>query len=260
MTHLSFTSHPASVGETYFEHLRHASTLGARMLKAGVAFSVNGFFPCLCRRTGPTITASLGNGLVDSQQKREIQGRLATTTCDIESSQHTPAAQMLAKAVAWWIEYENGRHSSPYPSEAEARNAAFSPSSGRPKWMMSSEGDRIAMRAPSPELRLRPIEGGLAIFLCLLVASAAYWGESTRPLSVTAGLLPRSTPVTPRSKSMAKSAALLSSVRVQMDRRGDRNTELNVLIGRVLDTQNQESRVRPLKNFEATSKWSRSQG
>ena len=42
-----FTTHPASVGETYGQHFRFALRFGTRMLLGGVAAIVHAFFPFL---------------------------------------------------------------------------------------------------------------------------------------------------------------------------------------------------------------------
>ncbi|MCC7274095.1 MAG: hypothetical protein IT561_15615 [Alphaproteobacteria bacterium] len=47
-----FTRHPASVGETYAQHLGFATATGGRMVLAGLACMLHGFFPFLCVRTG----------------------------------------------------------------------------------------------------------------------------------------------------------------------------------------------------------------
>ncbi|HTT98784.1 MAG TPA: DUF6356 family protein [Rhizomicrobium sp.] len=47
-----FTKHPASVGETYFEHLETASSFGSRMIVAGAACMLHGIFPFLFVTTG----------------------------------------------------------------------------------------------------------------------------------------------------------------------------------------------------------------
>ena len=47
-----FTAHPASVGETYVQHLGFASATGGKMVLAGLACMVHGIFPFLCTRTG----------------------------------------------------------------------------------------------------------------------------------------------------------------------------------------------------------------
>lgn len=46
-----FTAHPASVGETYFGHLRYAVKSGCTMLIAGMAGIIHGFFPFLFTTT-----------------------------------------------------------------------------------------------------------------------------------------------------------------------------------------------------------------
>lgn len=46
-----FTQHPASVGETYLQHLRSAATFAVRMLAGGLACMVHAFLPFLFERT-----------------------------------------------------------------------------------------------------------------------------------------------------------------------------------------------------------------
>ena len=47
-----FTSHPASVGETYGEHCMFAFGFGARMVLGGAAAMIHAVFPFLCVTTG----------------------------------------------------------------------------------------------------------------------------------------------------------------------------------------------------------------
>jgi hypothetical protein len=47
-----FTDHPASVNETYVEHLAQACGFGASMVVGGLACFVHGLFPWLCRTRG----------------------------------------------------------------------------------------------------------------------------------------------------------------------------------------------------------------
>jgi hypothetical protein len=54
-----FTAHPASVGETYAEHLVVAGSFGGRLLLAGLACLVHGLFPFLFVRTGSRTIADL---------------------------------------------------------------------------------------------------------------------------------------------------------------------------------------------------------
>jgi hypothetical protein len=49
---LSFTEHPASVGETYLEHFWVALGFAGTMLRGGLACAVHAVFPFLFVRTG----------------------------------------------------------------------------------------------------------------------------------------------------------------------------------------------------------------
>jgi len=48
----AFTRHPATVGETYGEHLVFATGIGGRLILAGIACLLHGVFPFLFERTG----------------------------------------------------------------------------------------------------------------------------------------------------------------------------------------------------------------
>jgi hypothetical protein len=60
----SFTEHPASVGESYSEHLFRAVYFGTRMVFAGVACLVHGVLPFLFVRTGSRAIAELNDRMV----------------------------------------------------------------------------------------------------------------------------------------------------------------------------------------------------
>ena len=60
-----FCDHPASVGESYGEHLAAASGFGARMIGAGLCCLVHGLLPFLFVRTG-------------SDAIRDLHGRMVT--------------------------------------------------------------------------------------------------------------------------------------------------------------------------------------
>jgi hypothetical protein len=60
----AFTEHPASVGETYSEHLFRAMYFGARMFFAGIACLVHGVLPFLFVRTGSRAIAELNDRMV----------------------------------------------------------------------------------------------------------------------------------------------------------------------------------------------------
>jgi hypothetical protein len=60
----AFCEHPASVGESYGQHLLRASGFGVRMLLAGIACLVHGIFPFLFERTGSRTITELNDRMV----------------------------------------------------------------------------------------------------------------------------------------------------------------------------------------------------
>ena len=60
----AFTDHPASVGESYTEHLAHATCFGVRMIAAGIACLVHALLPFLFSRTGSAAIAELNDRMV----------------------------------------------------------------------------------------------------------------------------------------------------------------------------------------------------
>jgi hypothetical protein len=60
----AFSEHPASVGESYLEHLAHAVGFGARMVLAGIACVVHGVLPFLFVRTGSQAIRELNERMV----------------------------------------------------------------------------------------------------------------------------------------------------------------------------------------------------
>jgi len=60
----AFTDHPASVGESYTEHLFRAVYFGTRMVCAGIACLVHGVLPFLFVRTGSRAIAELNDRMV----------------------------------------------------------------------------------------------------------------------------------------------------------------------------------------------------
>jgi hypothetical protein len=66
-----FTEHPATVGETYLQHLHAASGFGLRMLGAGLACLVHGLLPFLFKRTGSDAIADLHARMVAQRRRAE---------------------------------------------------------------------------------------------------------------------------------------------------------------------------------------------
>ena len=59
-----FTEHPASVGETYFEHLCAATGFAVRMVLGGIACFLHALFPFAFRRTGSDCIQQLHERMV----------------------------------------------------------------------------------------------------------------------------------------------------------------------------------------------------
>jgi hypothetical protein len=59
-----FHDHPASLGESYLEHLGQASRFGARMVAGGAACLVHALVPALFETTGSRAVAGLHAELV----------------------------------------------------------------------------------------------------------------------------------------------------------------------------------------------------
>jgi hypothetical protein len=64
MGRLSFTEHPASVGETYGEHLAAASGFGLTLVTAGLACLLHGLLPFLFTTTGSDTVRRLYDRMV----------------------------------------------------------------------------------------------------------------------------------------------------------------------------------------------------
>jgi len=63
MPHL-FKDHPASVGESYLEHMGVAFAFGARLLAAAVACFVHGLLPFLFTKTGSNAVKRLHREMI----------------------------------------------------------------------------------------------------------------------------------------------------------------------------------------------------
>ena len=63
----AFSEHPASVGESYTQHLFRAVYFGVRMVFAGIACLVHGVLPFLFVRTGSRAIAELNDRMVVSR-------------------------------------------------------------------------------------------------------------------------------------------------------------------------------------------------
>lgn len=67
-----FTEHPASVDETYGEHLAMASGFGIRMILGGCACMIHGLLPFLFVKTGSAQIGTLHERMVTSRNRRQM--------------------------------------------------------------------------------------------------------------------------------------------------------------------------------------------
>lgn len=65
-----FTEHPASVGETYLQHLGQAMGFAVRMLAGGLACLIHAFLPFLFVRTGSQAITELHQRMVVNRDRR----------------------------------------------------------------------------------------------------------------------------------------------------------------------------------------------
>ena len=66
-----FTEHPASVGESYSEHMGQALCFGSRMVLAGLACLLHGVLPFLFVRTGSRAIAELNDRMISRRLPHE---------------------------------------------------------------------------------------------------------------------------------------------------------------------------------------------
>jgi hypothetical protein len=68
-----FVDHPASVGESYFEHLVVALGFGLRMIGGGLACIVHALVPGLCKTTGSRAISCLHETMVENRRRKALQ-------------------------------------------------------------------------------------------------------------------------------------------------------------------------------------------
>jgi len=69
-----FTEHPAAIGESYLQHLRHACGFAALMLTGGGACLVHAIFPFLCQKTGSAAITRLHQRMVVNRTRPAPEG------------------------------------------------------------------------------------------------------------------------------------------------------------------------------------------
>lgn len=68
-----FLDHPASVNESYWQHMRHAGSFGWALFRASCACCIHALVPALCEKTGSSIICDL--------HRRMVTHRVATPAC-----------------------------------------------------------------------------------------------------------------------------------------------------------------------------------
>lgn len=67
----AFTEHPASVGESYFQHMGVAFGFGAKMVISGICCLIHGLFPFLFVTTGRQCIEDLHARMVTHRDRRK---------------------------------------------------------------------------------------------------------------------------------------------------------------------------------------------
>lgn len=80
MAPLSFTEHPASVGETYTEHLGSAWGFAGAMLAGGIACAIHGIFPFFFTTTGSATIRRLHDTMVANRNRSTAAPESASFT------------------------------------------------------------------------------------------------------------------------------------------------------------------------------------
>lgn len=75
---ISFTEHPASVGETYFSHLFSALGFCGTIALALMACLVHAFIPFLFEKTGSQMITRLMDDMVHYRDKRDDEAKQLT--------------------------------------------------------------------------------------------------------------------------------------------------------------------------------------
>ena len=77
-----FTEHPASVDETYAEHMGMALRFAARLFAASVACFIHAFLPFLFVKTGSTAIAELHERMVVNRNRKRRAERVPPPVLD----------------------------------------------------------------------------------------------------------------------------------------------------------------------------------
>lgn len=83
--HRLFNEHPASVGETYTEHMARAWCFGGRMMLAGLACMVHSLLPFIFVRTGSEAVEELNARMLATKRRAAATAAPAVATKPLPS-------------------------------------------------------------------------------------------------------------------------------------------------------------------------------
>ena len=76
----ALTDHPASVGESYGQHMGVAFSFGGRMILAGLACLLHGLLPFLFVKTGSGVISNLYEEMITHRRRATVGTRHASGT------------------------------------------------------------------------------------------------------------------------------------------------------------------------------------
>lgn len=77
-----FTEHPASIGESYFEHLYFAAKFGSGMVVGGLACLLHAIFPFVFKNTGSNILLRMAHDFICRMPARDDRLQKLATALD----------------------------------------------------------------------------------------------------------------------------------------------------------------------------------
>lgn len=78
-----FTDHPASVGESYTQHMGQAGSFGFRLLFAGIACLVHAVLPFMFVHTGSRMIAQLNERMVLKRRANQCRTEQRTSSAPV---------------------------------------------------------------------------------------------------------------------------------------------------------------------------------
>lgn len=95
-----FTAHPASVGETYLQHLVSAFGFSSRMMTASICCFIHGLMPFLFVRTGSKAVTELHDRMVVNRSRDAARSRPNSPQGAVDPSARPQQPVRLSRGVA----------------------------------------------------------------------------------------------------------------------------------------------------------------